>query len=246
MRITRGSRRRVIEVAVAAALLLALPPSVVARSAGTNIPSELPTDAGPSFFASVETRSSDFGPLSKWRGVLARHGEDHSRDADCPALTMATPCLDRQWSTLVSALRPLAPAAQMALVTQTLNAKAYVTDRTNFGMSDYWQTPAEFMARGGDCEDFAIAKYLALREAGWAAEQLRVVVVIDERRSIAHAVLIASHEGKAWVLDNLTNEVIEATAVRHYRPLFSLSETAWWRHRPAADQTTSDTGPTGR
>jgi predicted transglutaminase-like cysteine proteinase len=88
------------------------------------------------------------------------------------------------------------------------------------------------MLRSGDCEDFAIAKYLSLRDLGWENDQLRVAVVRDMNLKVTHAVLIVYYGGKAWVLDNQTNRVIETDQVRHYRPIFSINENYWWHHRP--------------
>ena len=241
MHVAQGLLRSAAAAALAVTLSTVLPQPVAALDAGAGRGSEQAKGAGPSFFGSIATRSADLTPVAKWRAALDRHARDRAS-----ACSVGAPCLGEKWSTLVAGLRPLAPAAQVVRVTAALNAQAYVTDRANWGKSDYWQTPAEFMVRGGDCEDFAIAKYLTLREAGWTAEDLRVVVVIDERRAIGHAVLIASHQGKTWVLDNVTDEVVEAEAVHHYRPVFSLSETAWWWHRPAADRAAHKTTPASR
>ena len=241
MHVAQRLLRRPAMAALAVALSTVPPPPVAALNEGTGRSWEQTTAADPSFFASIETRSADLTPVAKWRGVLDRYASD--RTAACPAGTV---CPERAWSELVAALRPLAPTAQLQRVTAALNATAYVTDRANWGVSDYWQTPAEFIGRGGDCEDFAIAKYLALREAGWAAEDLRIAVVTDERRNVAHAVLIATHAGKAWVLDNLNDDVIEARAVHHYRPVFSVSETAWWWHRPAPVRHAGGAAPASR
>ena len=43
--------------------------------------------------------------------------------------------------------------------------------------------------RRGDCEDYAIAKYVALREAGVARENLQLVLVRDRAVRQDHAVL---------------------------------------------------------
>jgi predicted transglutaminase-like cysteine proteinase len=248
MGVVQGLLRGTTAAALAITLSTLLPAPVAAgnegagnESAGRGWPQT--TAAGPSFFGSVETRSTDLTPVAKWRAVLDRHTSDLARADGCRA---GAACLGQEWAALVGALRPLARSAQLARVTAALNAMDYVTDRANWGVNDYWQTPAELMIRGGDCEDFAIAKYLALRAAGWAAEDLRVVIVIDERRAVAHAVLIASHAGKAWVLDNWDNDIIETDAVHHYRPVFSISETAWWWHHPVADGEASETVPASR
>ena len=70
---------------------------------------------------------------------------------------------------------------------------------------DYWQSPVETLARGkGDCEDFAIAKYVSLRMLGMKPEQLRVSVVTLPNVE-PHAVLFVFAEGETdpWVMDNL-------------------------------------------
>lgn len=241
MHVAQGLVRSAAAAALAVVLARALPHPVAASDVAAGRGSGQATEAGPSFFGSIAIRSTDLTPVAKWRAALDRHASDRAS-----ACSVGVPCLGERWSTLVAALRPLALAQQVVRLTAALNAEPYVTDRANWGISDYWQTPAEFMARGGDCEDYAIAKYFALREAGWAAEDLRVVVVIDERRAAGHAVLIASHQGKAWVLDNVTDEVVETDDVRHYQPVFSLSETAWWWHRPAADRAAHKTMPASR
>ena len=54
----------------------------------------------------------------------------------------------------------------------------------------------------GDCEDFAIAKYFALRDLGFPASQMRIVVLKDTLRNLDHAVTAVYLDGDAWILDN--------------------------------------------
>jgi predicted transglutaminase-like cysteine proteinase len=52
------------------------------------------------------------------------------------------------------------------------------SDAELWGQDDFWATPLQLLARGaGDCEDYAVAKYAALRAAGVPAERLRLVYV---------------------------------------------------------------------
>ena len=141
MHVAQRLLRRPAMAALAVALSTVPPPPVAALNEGTGRSWEQATATDPSFFASIETRSADLTPVAKWRGVLDRYTSD--RTAACPAGTV---CPERTWSELVAALRRLAPTAQLQRVTAALNATAYVTDRANWGVSDYWQTPAEFMA----------------------------------------------------------------------------------------------------
>ena len=112
-----------------------------------------------------------------------------------------------------------------------MNTRRYITDPRNWGVPDYWATPGEFMSKFGDCEDYAIAKFLSLKRLGWTDDELRIAAVKDLNLKVGHAVLIVYHAGKTWVLDNQIRRVVETNSVRHYQPVYSINETAWWRHR---------------
>src|SRR6201999_3869290 len=59
-----------------------------------------------------------------------------------------------------------------------------VDDMVQYDQVDVRSSPVVDFYRGaGDCEDYAIAKYVALRMARIAAENLRLVVMIDTVRS---------------------------------------------------------------
>ncbi|MBM3582838.1 MAG: hypothetical protein FJX37_12840 [Alphaproteobacteria bacterium] len=82
----------------------------------------------------------------------------------------------------------------------------------------------------GDCEDYAIAKYVALKMLGFSMDETRVVAVKDLNLKVGHAILVVFVDGKAWVLDNQIPQGIEAAKIRHYDPVFSINEKYWWRH----------------
>jgi predicted transglutaminase-like cysteine proteinase len=109
---------------------------------------------------------------------------------------------------------------------------------------DYWQSPIETLARGlGDCDDFAIAKYVSLRMLGIPAEQLRVGIVTQTHTG-PHAVLLffAAHETEPRVLDNLGSSRLgsDADAILSLRarknldgmaPLWGMNEILLTRFR---------------
>lgn len=175
-------------------------------------------------FGRVVAKLDSFDMVPAWRNLLARAS---AQDALCQ-----TSCGSVAWQRLIADLRPLAPAAQLALVQQRLNRLPYRDDMTNWHLIDYWATPDEFLSKGGDCEDYAIAKYFALRAAGWRADQVRVMLSHRRGEFIGHAYLIARSGGSWVVLDN--------QASRPYRPAgpidglwagYSLNETSLWIHR---------------
>ncbi len=76
---------------------------------------------------------------------------------------------------------------------------------------DYWATPREFMAKGrGDCEDYTIGKYFALKEAKVPAEKLFVFIVKEQTAKDYHMVLAYRENGASspLILDNLSWRIL--------------------------------------
>lgn len=116
------------------------------------------------------------------------------------------------------------------------NTWPYREDIKNWGKPDYWAIPAEFLKKSGDCEDYAIIKYFTLKELGIPPETMRIVVLRDTIRNLAHAVLVVYMNDDAYVLDNLSNAVLSHTRFKHYSPQYSVNEFGRWAHlkgRPA-------------
>jgi predicted transglutaminase-like cysteine proteinase len=185
-----------------------------------------------SFLNSHEIRSANTKVFAKWRAALKRYSEERVREQarKCKA-TLFKACHYKDWQKFLDEIRRDNKWDQLAAVNRYMNSKRYISDSRNWGVKDYWATPGEFMARSGDCEDFAIAKYLSLRQLGWSDDELRVAVVRDLSLNVNHAVLIAYFHGRTWLLDNQIRRVVETESVRHYRPVFSINEKYWWRHR---------------
>lgn len=198
----------------------------------------------PSFFDSVEMRASNVGAFRKWQGALARHLAEQRQEGaqDCASSASGGDgCYWRPWRRFLDGLRDRDRWQQLVAVNQEMNKRRYVSDPSGWGVEDYWASPGEFLARdAGDCEDFAIAKYMSLKRLGWSDDSLRIAAVQDLERRIGHAVLIAFHDGRAWVLDNQSPQVLEAGRITHYRPMFSINEQFWWRHVSAATASRAD------
>ncbi len=220
---TQHKRRfpRLIALVMAGLALFALADTASARRAG----------GGQSLFGSHEVRSSRMSLFPKWQGALARYF-DESKMAEAPCTsTVFNRCHLREWKTFLKGLRGEAPAAQIRLVNQFMNRYRYIIDPRNYGVPDYWATPRQFLTRDGDCEDYAIAKYLSLRALGFDAAKMRIVVLQDLNLGAAHAVLVVYRDRRVLVLDNQIKTVVDQAAIRHYRPIYSINEEAWWLHR---------------
>jgi hypothetical protein len=92
------------------------------------------------------------------------------------------------------------------------------------GAADRWSSALSSFATGeGDCEDYAIAKYAALSEAGFAAEDLRLVLVRDRTVREDHAVLAVRHDGKWLIMDNRSALLREDNQISSFTPLFAIN-----------------------
>jgi predicted transglutaminase-like cysteine proteinase len=101
-----------------------------------------------------------------------------------------------------------------------------MSDLAQYGEVDVWTSPLVTFDRGaGDCEDYAIAKFMALRQAGIAADDLRIVIMRDTIRGEDHAVAAARLDGHWLMLDNRRMALVEDVDVRNYRPLFVFDES---------------------
>ncbi|MCB2126481.1 MAG: transglutaminase-like cysteine peptidase [Rhodobacteraceae bacterium] len=117
-------------------------------------------------------------------------------------------CNRLRWACATSLGRTEAPESALALarsVNQAVNASVHeVPDRSQYGRDDLWDLPT---ARGGDCEDFALAKKKRLIEAGVPAGALLIATVLDRHRN-HHAVLVLRTAAQDVVLDNLTDRML--------------------------------------
>ena len=182
-------------------------------------------------FGTRETRSGNLAAFRKWRGVMTRYArERHLEDRPCSGGGIGA-CALQHWRAFLDGIAERDSRYQLNAVQRYVNRVRYRDDRARFGKSDYWATPREFLGRGGDCEDYAIAKYLSLRALGFDPNAMRIVVLQDMSRNLAHAVLVLRHQGERLVLDNQLKMVVAARKIRHYRPYYSINENYWWRHK---------------
>ena len=120
---------------------------------------------------------------------------------------------------------------KLARVNDFFNAIPYGTDMDLWGEEDYWATPVEMLGiRGADCEDYAIAKYFALREMGVQAERLRITYVKAITLNQAHMVLAyyPQPEAEPVILDNLSEEIQPAGERSDLVPVYSFNGENLW------------------
>ena len=111
-------------------------------------------------------------------------------------------------------------------VNRFFNTFEYKSDKELWGKNDYWQTPFEFFGRNsGDCEDYVISKYFALRKLGIDDSKLYLTYVKAVRQKIAHMVLSYYENPKSVpkILDNYNPAILPATKRKDLVPVYSFN-----------------------
>jgi len=139
-------------------------------------------------------------------------------------------CIPGVWISFLDSIKNKPRMAQLNAINLWANAKPYVEDWVNWRVADYWETPGQFVARGGVCKDYAIIKYFSLVRLGFSPDDLRVVVVADTNLDAFHAVLAVRTDGNVWLLDNQLAQVVPMDIAVQYVPIYSLNERGWWLH----------------
>lgn len=191
----------------------------------TNVSAAIgPMTSYPDLFGSAEKRSGDLSAFTKWNSMFARFDTQMSKPGSAATL--------KKWKAELETLRGLPLETMVERVNSMANRVPYINDGRNWGKSDYWETPIEFFSKGGDCEDFAIAKYASLRALGVPDNRMRITVLKDMQKGIPHAILIVYTDKGPVILDNQIKSVKRDSDISHYKPIFSINRTAWWLHTP--------------
>lgn len=136
---------------------------------------------------------------------------------------------------IVDAARAREGRARLGETNRAINLAIHpMSDLAQYGQDDVWSSPlATFASGAGDCEDYAIAKFVALRLAGVPANDLRIVVVRDTMRGEGHAVAAARLDGHWLMLDNRRMAMVEDDDIRDYQPLFVIYRSAVMKYAEA-------------
>jgi predicted transglutaminase-like cysteine proteinase len=167
------------------------------------------------------------GLREKWRAVERKLEDEGVQLALCDG--------DREGCVSPAALRLLAIVdnariregrARLGEINRAINlAIRPMSDLAQHGAIDVWSSPlATFASGAGDCEDYAIAKFVALRLAGISPDDLRIVIMRDTIQGENHAVAAARLEGHWLMLDNRRMAMVEDGQVRNYRPSFVINQ----------------------
>ena len=222
-----------------------------------------PTDNpfGMAAFAAPEGVTKD-----KWRQIKADLLAELPKLSKCQTNLDGCTSSSRKFGDIVKEVESRDGLAKIAFINAVINALIdYEPDRSQWGVADQWTAPfvnkkGAFETGHGDCEDYALAKYVALRQAGVRSEDVRVVLVHDYAVRVDHAILAVRHDKRWLILDNRWDKLVEDKELTQFKPLavvdaggvtvlakqFTLSsklKPAAGPARPATDRTASSRPP---
>jgi predicted transglutaminase-like cysteine proteinase len=169
--------------------------------------------------------------LAFWKRILERHSPEAAFGLS--GSPMPAPVLG-QWKNLAARMPGLPRNEKLLYINGFFNRWSPLEDQNAYGREEYWATPEEFLRKGGgDCEDYAIIKYLALLYFSEPARDMWIILGKDLKRNAAHAVLAARSGSRVFILDNLSSPayllVPEPQYLRNFLPLYAINENGLWR-----------------
>lgn len=142
------------------------------------------------------------------------------------------------WEKLIQENRAASDQQKVVAVNDFINSNtSFMEDIDHWHQSDYWATPLETLGSGaGDCEDYTIAKYVALLQMGITVDHLRLIYVKAQiggpasRVFQAHMVLgyYAQPDSIPLILDSLVNDIASADKRTDLHPVFSFNSDGLW------------------
>jgi len=146
-----------------------------------------------------------------------------------------------KWQQIMVSGKNLEESKKIKLVNNFFNKIPYVSDLENYGVDDYWATPIELLVRnGGDCEDYAIAKYFTLIEIGVPEGKLQITYTVltkvvhypfsVKKVKENHMVLTyyPTPDSEPLVLDNMDKDIFPAGQRDDLFPVYSFNGAKLW------------------
>ena len=196
-------------------------------------------------FYNSEDLLADASLFTPWSQAVQRHSSQREQLLAClnPSQSSEQACKGRlrTFNRAMTKAKELSTDDQIELVNFYINRSNYKDDRrqriydehgeTVEIIRNHWTTLYDFLRKGGDCEDYATSKYFMLRELGFEADNLRVVVTYERQLRGKHAVLaVRRSDGSIWLLDS--DNSVKKRSHTGYRYIYAMNENAVWDHRP--------------
>lgn len=115
---------------------------------------------------------------------------------------------------------------KLEAVNNFFNEVRYGSDMKVYGKNDYWATPWEFLGNDkGDCEDYVISKYFALRYLEVDYKKLFFTYVRSTNFKEPHMVLtyFETPKSEPLILDNNNRKIFPASQRKDLTPIYNFN-----------------------
>jgi len=115
---------------------------------------------------------------------------------------------------------------KLQTVNRFFNTVRYMSDKKVYGKKDYWATPWQFLGKDkGDCEDYVISKYFALRYLNISAKKLFFTYVRSTQFKAPHMVLtyFETPKSEPLILDNNNQKIFPASKRKDLTPIYNFN-----------------------
>jgi predicted transglutaminase-like cysteine proteinase len=207
---------------------------VVAAALAMVLPTAPTQAAGPAFSRVSEQRLDALWRLPQWQKIVQQLPQQELQVRACLSGAICADPGARRLAVTVAQNLGRSPLYQIERVNSAMNRIPYREDREQFGREDYWESPLTFARSGGDCEDYAIAKYFVLKLLGFTDVDLRVVVLTRTDGAEVHALLLV-RAGQTWlVLDNRNDSPGQVADLGNWIPQYAVNESGGFRYLSGA------------
>jgi predicted transglutaminase-like cysteine proteinase len=176
--------------------------------------------------------------LEKWTHTKAAIDQELDAVAQCRANDICSPATRRLIDLSASGNGRIG-RAKVGLINRAVDlAISPASDEAQWGVSDRWSPPFETLqSNRGDCEDYATLKYLALRAAGLAPDDVKIIILKNVFPDEDHAAVASRVDGEWLILDNRTLTLVRDTDLTRAIPRFVLDQQGarrflWASRRP--------------
>jgi len=171
---------------------------------------------------------------AKWRAVEADIDREQQVLAHCRAQE-ACPAAAQDLLDIVSEGAGRSGLAHVGLINRAVDlAITPTSDEVQWGVADHWSPPFETLqTHRGDCEDYAIVKYVALLQAGLSRDDVKIVILRNLLPKEDHAAVAARVDGQWLILDNRRLALVRDTEMVGSIPRFVLDEDGARRFVPS-------------
>lgn len=180
-------------------------------------------------FSMMEIVAPEGKSWGEWRKAKAELLALLPKLAQCEAKPNSCSPAYQRFVAIIAEAKKEFGMTRIETVHKRINASIrYAPDRAQWGRPDVWTLPFASDGKGaietgaGDCEDYALAKVVALLRVGVAVGDMRLVLVHDNSIREDHAVLAVREIERWWILDNRWEALREDRELAQFKPLVVL------------------------